>query len=148
MEITIFSTMSGKQWEGTTPAEADVRNLQDIFRFFNRVEPEDSFRLENLGYDLPSLSAGDFVQADGQWFLCASVGWVPVTQRQALIPQLDFLNALTVARDNGTHIDEVRPPMFFKAHEDRSITYMTPAGWWKRVPQDGPTQRLDEAPGF
>ena len=134
MHIDIYSTSSGKQWDGHVP----TMNLEQIFRWFNRVDESDAERLSRYGYDLPSLSAGDFVGVDGVFYLCASIGWVPVTHRQASIPQFDYLNAVQL---NGW--ENTRPPMFFRSHEDGSITYMHPAGWTKRIPANGPTERLD-----
>jgi hypothetical protein len=49
------------------------------FRFFNRVEEADVKRLEEIGYDLPSLSVGDFVEIDGRTWEVAPVGFEEMT---------------------------------------------------------------------
>lgn len=72
--VRIESSFTGKTWEG----EVEVEDLEDVFRFFNRVEPGDGLRLELIGYRLPSLSAGDRVTLDGVTWECAPVGWTPV----------------------------------------------------------------------
>lgn len=52
--------------------------LEHVFRYFNRVDIEDNYRLEDIGYRLPSLSSGDAVTIDGKTFKCAMVGWQEV----------------------------------------------------------------------
>lgn len=57
--------LRAETWEG----DVARMSLEEIFRFFNRVEFADGERLEEIGYDLPSLSVGDIVTIDGdeQW---------------------------------------------------------------------------------
>jgi hypothetical protein len=57
---------------GQTPNRESLNAA--IFRFFNRVEDEDSARLERLGYRLPSLSAGDLFTVEGVAFVVAGIG--------------------------------------------------------------------------
>lgn len=145
--ILIFSTMTGQSWEG----ESESRDLEAIFREFNRVDDADCQRLEDKGYDLPSLSTGDFVglssgSGEYEWYLCAGTGWQPVTTRQVLIPQMDYQYAKDLARQNGKPADEVRPPMFLNVDDQGALVYMHPASWWKRVPADGPSERHEERP--
>lgn len=157
--ITIVSTMTGKTWEGELPHNValDVAaghtareagatcGLESIFRLFNRVNFEDTQRLEQMGYELPSLSGGDFVQVDGQWWLCASSGWKRVTARQVLMTSLDYSQALAHASRNGTYADQVRPPMFLAVHNG-DLVYMRPNGGWRMVPQSGGTTDHKEHP--
>lgn len=63
-------------WEGYIP---EVGNLEEIFRFFNRVEPGDDERLDEIGYRLPSLSVGDVVEWNGKRHRVEPVGWVAVS---------------------------------------------------------------------
>lgn len=139
MDITIFSTMSGKQWKGEVEPQWIIApdaegEMERIFRLFNRVEQEDCDRLEGIGYDLPSLSSGDFVQDyNGQWWLCASVGWQKVTARQAILPQMDYKIAQETAHTRGEYAAEVRPPMFLKVDENGALSYMRHDGTTRTV---------------
>jgi hypothetical protein len=102
MKIEIFSLMAavtgprhGAQWSGDVllrwlqvPADwNDPENEEAvndaIFRFFNRVEPEDSDTLELLDYRLPSLSAGDFITWGGNTYRVKGVGFEKLTQTEA-----------------------------------------------------------------
>lgn len=141
--ITILSTMTGKKWMGSVPPESVIdvdpeAQLERIFRFFNRVEQADCDRLDALGYDLPSLTSGDFVEIDDQWWLCASGGWEKVNARQALTPQTDYIGALLRAPREGKYADQVRPPMFLSVAESGSLVYMHPSGEWVEIPPQGP----------
>jgi hypothetical protein len=70
MKVEIFSIMaafagkeSGTTWRGDVPIGFNghyISTADNIFRFFNVVDEEDSERLEKLGYRLPSLSVGDY----------------------------------------------------------------------------------------
>ena len=64
-----------EEWSGYIP---EVENLEEIFRFFNRVEYGDGERLEEIGYDLPSLSVGDIVTWNGKRRRVEPVGWVEI----------------------------------------------------------------------
>lgn len=64
-------------WEGYIP---EVENLEEIFRFFNRVEPGDDERLDEIGYHLPSLSVGDIVDWNGLRRRVEPVGWVEIRE--------------------------------------------------------------------
>jgi hypothetical protein len=60
-------------WEGTVATD----DLEEIFRFFNRVEEGDGERLAEIGFDLPSMSSGDvvtFLDTGEQW-ICKPMGW-------------------------------------------------------------------------
>lgn len=70
-------TLRAETWEGYIP-ESQAGNLEDIFRFFNRVEPGDAERLEEIGYDLPSLSIGDTVSWHDKRYRVEPIGWVEV----------------------------------------------------------------------
>lgn len=71
MRVEIFSMMAavggvpkGTTWAGyidPIEGESDEQLLERIYRLFNRVEDWDYARLEEIGYRLPSLSAGDYV---------------------------------------------------------------------------------------
>lgn len=60
-------------WEGDLDQDM---NLEEIFRFFNRVEYGDGERLDEIGYDLPSLSVGDYVTKNGKRYRVEPVGFV------------------------------------------------------------------------
>lgn len=82
-KVKIESTMAALAKREETTWEGEVRlppgdheALGELFRLFNRVEPEDEGRLESWGYRLPSLSWGDRVTLDGTAYDCAMVGWV------------------------------------------------------------------------
>lgn len=88
MQVTIVSGFTGDSWTGEldefqiVPGQNEGDSLLDtLFRFFNRVDPEDNERLERIGYTLPSLSAGDFIAIKSQFreepqgFVIASLGF-------------------------------------------------------------------------
>jgi hypothetical protein len=47
-------------WQGDIQLESNGNLPEQIFRFFNRVDEADGERLKKLGYNLPSLSVGDY----------------------------------------------------------------------------------------
>lgn len=67
IEVTVFSTIAAAlnrdepgaypstSWTGEVPDP----DLDEVYRFFNRVPAADSRRLDRIGYELPSLSVGD-----------------------------------------------------------------------------------------
>lgn len=70
MKITIWSHWAGAfgapdaSWTGDVPFSETTSTeamLEEVFRYFNRVEEGDNARLEEIGYRLPSLSVGDRV---------------------------------------------------------------------------------------
>jgi hypothetical protein len=65
-------------WEGIL---ADDLNLEEIFRFFNRVGYGDAGRLDKIGYDLPSLSVGDYVTKNGKRYRVEPVGFVEAAEQ-------------------------------------------------------------------
>lgn len=159
--LTIWSTMSGKQFDrdmrdtDLMPLPADLNHdvdyaadpvgyLEHVFRYFNRVDEADVTRLNGIGYELPSLSTGDFVQVDGEFWLCANVGWQRVTMRQALLPQMDYATAVSMAAERG-QADQVRPAMFLSVEGD-TLVYMAPNAKWKTIPAEGATQVHDAHP--
>lgn len=82
-KITIKSGWGG-EWSGEVPFSPNQDSealLEQIFRYFNRVDQEDCDRLESIGYTLPSLSVGDEVTlhfniiGDEVWKV-ANVGFV------------------------------------------------------------------------
>jgi hypothetical protein len=52
--------------------------LENIFAQFNHGSMQECDYL--LSNKMRSLSVHDFVKVDGEWFQCASVGWIPVTE--------------------------------------------------------------------
>ena len=74
--ITILSSFTHAVWSGDYMSSATGEALLDeIFRYFNRVDEADAKRLERHRYTLPSLSAGDVVCLDApdtrpQMFVC------------------------------------------------------------------------------
>jgi hypothetical protein len=63
-------------WEGDLDQDM---NLEEIFRFFNRVDYDDGERLERLGYLMPSLSVDDLVTKNGKTYRVEPVGFVEVS---------------------------------------------------------------------
>jgi hypothetical protein len=72
-------------WEGDVDIDSHITvldgpvtdewRLDYLLRFFNRVDFEDTQRLEQIGYDLPSMSMGDEVEMDGVNWICSMAGW-------------------------------------------------------------------------
>lgn len=62
-KVKVTSSFTNESWEGEVElaGATDMQKLGALFRLFNRVEDEDTVRLERIGYRLPSLSAGDRV---------------------------------------------------------------------------------------
>lgn len=52
-----FSDRKHTTWAG----EAQIESPEDAFRYFNRVDEADVIRLDAMGYNLPSLSMGDYI---------------------------------------------------------------------------------------
>lgn len=72
-------------WEGYVP-DTEAGNLEQIFRFFNRVDFGDGERLEEIGYTLPSLSVGDVVEWHGKRYRVEPVGWVEISAGTRPLP--------------------------------------------------------------
>jgi hypothetical protein len=82
-------------WEGNIPVIGEDHFLTNdqlcdkLFRYFNRVDPEDSDRLYAIGYDLPSMSSGDMLafQVDKVWyaFSCTPYGWQDIHPEEMLL---------------------------------------------------------------
>ena len=53
--------------------DLDVQNVQDLFPMFNHGSGRECE--EFLEEKMRSLSVGDFVQFDGQWWWCKSFDW-------------------------------------------------------------------------
>lgn len=91
MNVQVFSMIAAVHgaekvmWSGDIPDECiDALGPEQVnsflFRFFNRVEgDEDERQLELLGYDLPSLSMGDFITWGSRTFRVAAQGFEEVT---------------------------------------------------------------------
>jgi hypothetical protein len=77
MRVRIVSHWEGRTWEGDVPpAPEGMTVLEHVFRYFNRVDQADIDRLDELDYQLPSLSVSDVVTIDdGPRWRCAGVGW-------------------------------------------------------------------------
>lgn len=92
MQVTIYSAMADNpEWrinalyeerpaEPTWTGEVEARDLEDIFRIFNRVDDEDCERLDEIGYHLPSLSVGDVVSYDGTYKIVAFAGFKDIAE--------------------------------------------------------------------
>jgi hypothetical protein len=87
MRLTIWTHWEGKSWEGEIPDRVEphtpvgnkaLLDLEYVFRWFNRVDDGDHERMLAVGYDLPSLSAGDKVKLVDldTWYFCDYVGWM------------------------------------------------------------------------
>lgn len=103
--VAIFSAMRGLGWQGTAPVD-----LSNVFEFFNRgVTAHQDAVLEQLDYDIPSLTSDDLVAfIDGvhaTWYLCAAHGWNEITDAQA---QTYMIRATT------DHREHRRGPAFAK----------------------------------
>lgn len=78
-QVVVESWFTGKTWRGeveVVPDEDPIGELEQLFRYFNRVEPEDNTRLERIGFHQPSMSVGDMIELDGERWKCSSVGFV------------------------------------------------------------------------
>lgn len=77
MKVTIYSHFEGKTWTGNVPngSESHSKVNEQLFRLFNRVDSVDVARLEEWGYDLPSLSVGDRVEHHGLIWQVEPVGF-------------------------------------------------------------------------
>ena len=80
LEVGIFSHWTGERWSGVLdlPDADRTRQLEYLFRAFNRVTDDDNARLEGIGYRLPSLSMGDGVVIEGEVWVCRAFGWARV----------------------------------------------------------------------
>lgn len=80
MKLTIWTHWEGKTWTGDAPIsrfQPTDDKLDEIFRFFNRVDEGDHERMAACGYELPSLSVGDKILLADQWYEVASLGFKP-----------------------------------------------------------------------
>lgn len=106
-QITIYSKMADSPdyriatgttspiWEG----EVEVRDLEDVFRYFNRVEEADADRLDEIDYRLPSLSSGDVVTVGGIHNLVASMGFKEISPEELeALKQADSLTVMRMTR--------------------------------------------------
>ena len=73
-------------WHGILPLApvtatfgSDDDKNEAIFRILNRVTDADVALLEDLGYNLPSLSTGDVLVWGGKAWRVDSIGFSPVT---------------------------------------------------------------------
>ena len=79
--------------------------LENIFAQFNHGSMQECDYL--LSNKMRSLSVYDFVKVDGEWFQCACVGWIPVTEEYVneiegavtACPKLEKLGAWQVLQD-------------------------------------------------
>lgn len=79
-KLTILSSFTHAVWKGDYRSNLEGEALlEEIFRNFNRVDGADVHRLTEIGFNQPSLSAGDVVAIDGpvypQIFICDTSGW-------------------------------------------------------------------------
>lgn len=99
MRVEVFSMIAAVHgaervtWSGDIPDECVEAIGPDqvnefLFRFFNRVEQADADQLDLLGYELPSLSMGDFIAWGGRTYRVLAQGLEEVTGNA------DFLGAL------------------------------------------------------
>lgn len=93
MQVEIFSFMAaavgGREvtWRGTVffdqigcnESSSEQEILNGLWRFFNRVDGEDAEILDKIGYELPSLSVGDFITWDGNTYRVAGRGFDKIT---------------------------------------------------------------------
>ena len=83
--VAVFSAMRGSGWQGQVP----TNDLEELFRYFNRVDETDGPRLEAIGYNLPSMMASDLVGLVDDsglyttWYLCAGSDWDEILDAQA-----------------------------------------------------------------
>lgn len=78
MELTIISSLVNEAWTGTiptAPAGTDDDTNERIFRIFNRVTDADCDWLNDVGYNLPSLSVGDVILYNGKGYRVARIGF-------------------------------------------------------------------------
>lgn len=119
--VAVFSTMRGSGWQGQVP----TIDLEELFRYFNRVDDADGPRLDAIGYDLPPMTSGDLValihpmSGSATWYLCASSGWAEITDAQA--------QAYMILAQNASRAHQ-RPPMFTKLKQFGTLCTLTDAG--------------------
>jgi hypothetical protein len=98
MKLSIWTHWEGRSWSGEIPDAPTARTetmLEYAFRWFNRVDEGDHERMAAVGYDLPSLSAGDVVTLDGERWLCAPTGWERLSVSDPLPPTAELLYGIT-----------------------------------------------------
>lgn len=87
-----LATWESPVWSGKVQIpDGEASLIERIFRFFNRVDDADSERLDDIGYNLPSLSVGDTVMFDGRIFYCAPIGWQEVGKPRITSEEIDRL---------------------------------------------------------
>ena len=89
IDLTIISMMAAAAgrnncyWRGFCEVVGDTNAEvnEHIFRMFNRVDEEDTVYLEEIGYDLPSLSVGDVIVYGGNAFIVKTTGFTEVKEQ-------------------------------------------------------------------
>lgn len=82
MHVVIHSGITDEKWEGEVPIEPNRHPIftnEELFRFFNRVDEDDTERLQALGYRLPSLSVGDTIVWNDRAWQVTDIGFMEVT---------------------------------------------------------------------
>jgi len=88
MRVRVYSHFQRQTWEGNVPDEHCEPGTPDnytsrvnelLFRCFNRVDREDADRLEDWGYELPSLSVHDVITWNGRSFQVQPTGFTEIT---------------------------------------------------------------------
>jgi hypothetical protein len=59
-----------------------------LFRYFNRVDDEDSERLHQIGFELPSLSVGDLIHWGSVTYRVAGSGFEKITDSSEYVMAL------------------------------------------------------------
>lgn len=79
--VEITSAFSREKWAGvielSDPKATEYEKLEEIFRYFNRLDDEDAARLRDINFTQPSLSAGDRVVLNGHAYQCDVTGFSP-----------------------------------------------------------------------
>lgn len=73
-KITVESVFTGQTWTGEVP-DHEIATDDMIFRYFNRVDEADCDRLDQIGFDQPSMSKGDIFEVNGRRVRVLSVGF-------------------------------------------------------------------------
>jgi hypothetical protein len=80
MKVKITSSFTNESYEceWTTLTDLDDRALLNrVYDTFQRVTSGDHDRLAKIGYELPSISAGDRIEIDGKAWRVDAMGFSP-----------------------------------------------------------------------
>jgi hypothetical protein len=86
-----YPRMFGAETTKEVAFEVEVKNsnvfnhrlfLEKVYRGFGNIPDEDQWWWPFTENKIRSLSVGDFVSLDGEWWQCVSMGWKKVSERR------------------------------------------------------------------